>query len=191
VEDSKGVQTQDCTDVSTEPVNPEDDDQKQTDEAMKISSRAKSTFDLRANYKNNANGRPKPIAVRRKTEATNNILILEDSTIQNISAGPYASQAAITTPPNANKENTPPSEANSLPVLSSSEWLAAGTTKKRDARKTSAVHPAYRNRSVSRYSPSRTPNPGSGGGGGGSPGQRLVTNWLDGKRSKENSPAFV
>ena len=191
MEDGEGVQTQDGPAVSMESVNPEDHDQKQTDDATKISSRPKSAFDLRANYKNNANGRPKPIAVRRKTEATNNILIFDDNTIQSISAGPYASQAAVSTAPDANKENTPPSEVNSLPALSSSEWLAAGTTKKRDARKTSAVHPAYRNRSVSRYSPSRTPNPGSGGGGGGSPGQRLVTNWLDGKRPKENSPAFV
>ena len=190
-EGSGGVQTQTGTDINTKSVNQENHEQRPTEETMKVSNRAKSAFDLQANYKNNASSRPKPIAVRRKAETTNNILILEDSTIQSISAGPYASQPAVAPPTDANKENTPPPEANSLPVLSSSEWLAAGTTKNRDARKTSAVHPAYRNRSVSRYSPSKTPNPGSGGGGGGSPGQRLVTNWLDGKRSKENSPAFV
>ena len=159
------------------------------DSKSETACRSKSAFNLRANYKTSSGG-AKPIAVRRKTENTNdNIHILEDRTIQNISAGPYASQqASVTvTHPDANKENTPPSDTNGLPALSSSEWLAAGTSK----RKPSAVHPAYRNRSVSRYSPSRTGNAGSGAGGGGSPGQRLVTNWLDGKRSKENSPVLV
>lgn len=158
--------------------------------ASTASRRAKSAFDMRANYRNSNNDKMKSIEVRRKANRSDNVHILEDSTIQHISAGPYASRQRAGTPADTNKENTPPSEANSLPVLSSSEWLAAGTNKKRDARKVTEVHPAYRDRSVSRYSPSRTAN-ASVASGGNSPGQRLVTNWLDGKRSKQNSPAFV
>ena len=162
----------------------------QAEPKTKNSYRPKSAFDLRANYKDSNSGAARPIEVRRKANTSENIYILEDSTIQNISAGPYAPQPAAAMPADANKENTPPSEANSLPVLSSSEWLSAGTNKKRDARKIMDVHPAYRNRSVSRYSPSRVGNTTMGPGGS-SPGQRLVSNWLEGKRSKENSPAFV
>jgi hypothetical protein len=177
--------------TNTVPQNAKNDAQSEADTATKVPSKPNSAFDLRVNYKNSASGRTKPLPVRRKPDANDHILIFEDNTIQNISAGPYASQVPAATPPAANKENTPPSEANGLPALSSSEWLAAGTIKKRDARKTSHVQPANMNRSVSRYSPSRAATPGSPAGGGNSPGQRLVTNWLDGKRSKENSPAFV
>lgn len=170
---------------------PIDEPEQGPDQAKKSSKKPKSAFDLRANYKNSANGRTKTLAVHRKAESNQNILMLEDNTIQNISAGPYASEAAIATSLDANKENTPPSETNNLPALSSSEWLAAGTNKKRETRKASAIHPAYGSRSVSRFSPSGTVTPVSPNGGGSSPGQRLVTNWLDGKKSKENSPAFV
>ena len=172
--------------------NSNGDANQEADPATKVSNKPKSAFDLRANYKTNVNARTKPLAVHRKSDTNQNILIFEDNTIQNISAGPYASQAAMPTAPDANKENTPPFEANGLPALSSSEWLAAGTNKKRDARKASAVHPAHRNRSSSKYSQSRAVTPGSPPAiGDNSPGQRLVTNWLDGKKSKESSPAFV
>jgi hypothetical protein len=179
------------TGSNTAPSNAKNDAQLEADPATKVSSKPKSAFDLRANYKNSASGRTKPLPVRRKPDTNDHMLIFEDNTIQDISAGPYASQVPAATPPAANKENTYPSEANGLPALSSSEWLATGTNKKRDARKTSNIPPANMNRSVSRYSPSRAATPSSPAGGGNSPGQRLVTNWLDGKRSKENSPAFV
>lgn len=177
----------DIDNIAAKLVKSAEESSAQAEAKSKTSSRAKSAFNLRANYKSSSTGGAKPIAVRRKTENIENIHILEDSTIQNISAGPYASQPTVTTSTSsANKENTPPSEANGLLALSSSEWLGAGTSK----RKTSVVHPAYRSRSTSRYSPSRTGNTCAGPGGS-SPGQRLVTNWLDGKRSKENSPVFV
>lgn len=163
-----------------------------TKEPVRETTRAykpKSAFDLRANYKNSNSEKARPIAVRHKLSNNENIYILEDTTLQNISAGPYASYqpAGTNTTTDANKENSPPSEANTLPVLSSSEWLAAGTNKKREVKKASGLQPACRSRSVSRHSPARTIVPS----GGSSPGQRMVTNWLDGKRSKENSPAFV
>ncbi|KAK3717607.1 hypothetical protein LTR37_005674 [Vermiconidia calcicola] len=138
----------------------------------KLAYKPKSAFDIRANYKDSSTGKPKPIAVRRRTGHTDSVDILEDTTIQNISAGPYALPSPSTNHAGTNKENTPPSEANSLPVLSSSEWLAAGTTKKRDAKKVSNMHPAHRDRSASRYSPSRT-GAATVTGGGTSPGQRL------------------
>jgi hypothetical protein len=180
-------------------------DAAQQEADRKKSNRTKSAFDLRANYKNRSTGQVRSIAVNRQNSdsphqyaASSPVHILDDTTIQNISAGPYACQPRNTSTAlasDANKENSPPalppSEASSLPALSSSEWLAAGSSKSRN-RKTS-IHPALRTRSVSRYSPSRT---GSGLGnaspsGGSSPGQRMVTSWLDGKKSKENSPAFV
>lgn len=154
----------------------------------------RSAFDLRANYKTNSLEKAKPIAVRRKSSKNiNNIHILEDTTIQNISAGPYASSQQIASSHANNKENSPPpSEANTLPIVSSSEWLAAGTNKKRDIKGASSVRPGAmsRSRSISRHSPSRSPStivPSDGS----SPGQRMVTNWLDGKREKEGSLAFV
>ena len=174
---------------------------RQSSRNTKTTTRPKSAFDLRANYKNSNTDRAKPVEVRRKANNSNSAHILEDTTVQNIAAGPYAADsyapAALMVPADANKENTPPSEPINLPALSSSEWLAAGTSMKRDTRNQSNMHPAYRNRSVSRYSPSRTSATSTAttgldsGQGGSSPGQRLVTNWLGGKRSKESSPAFV
>lgn len=158
------------------------------------SKRPKSAFDLRANYKSASTSTSRPLEVRRKADNAGTPNMLEDSTILNISAGPYAA----TSSQHIDKENVQPhpaSEPSGLPALSSSEWLAAGTSKKREVQPLSAVHPACRNRTASRYSPSRssngTPTSGLNGGGGGSPGHRLATSWLDGKRSKENSPAFV
>ncbi|KAK5123713.1 hypothetical protein LTR85_002349 [Meristemomyces frigidus] len=174
-----------------------------SDRSAKVSTRHKSAFELRANYKSSNTGRSAPLEIRRKpmNETTTNIL--EDTTIMDISAGPYAPQhppatAAQPVPGSAygdrnNKENTPPSEANGgLPALSSSEWLSAGTNK---ARKPTAVHPAYRNRSVSRYSPVRTSHQvglqkDSTPASGSSPGQRLAGEWLE-KRSRDSTPAFV
>lgn len=163
--------------------------------AVDRADKPKSAFDLRANYKNSNSDKAKPISIRRKsTKLPTNNYLLEDTTIQNISAGPYAfNQTASTqTPADANKENSPPTELNSLPLVSSSEWLAAGANKKREGRDSSGLqqqHPAMRSRSVSRFSPSRTTTiaPSSGG----SPGQRMVTNWLEGRSSKESTPAFV
>jgi len=172
--------------------------------STKAAMKAKSAFDLRTNYKNRHNGNIRPIPINRhkpdsshRATVSSPIHILEDTTIQNISAGPYAQSSPLM--PNTNKENeTPPPlrlaspVGKGLPQVSSSEWLAAGTSKNK-TRKTSTVHPAMRERSASRYSPSRrvtgTASPASGLGG--SPGQRLVTSWLDGKKGNENSPAFV
>lgn len=159
----------------------------------RTSTRHKSAFELRANYKNSNTGRSTPLEIRRKpmNDATDNML--EDTTIRDISAGPYASDQPLPTTSthrDNNIENTPPHDTSSLPALSSSEWLSAGTNK---ARRPSAVHPAYRNRSVSRLSPVKTgqhvglkdvkASPAS-------PGQRLAGEWLE-KRSRENTPAFV
>lgn len=177
--------------TSLPPANARDDVKSQADPTAKFSNKSKSAFDLRANYRNSASGRAKPLPVRRTPDTNTRPSILEDSTIQNISAGPYASQVPVVAPSTANKENTPPSETNSLPALSSSEWLAAGTYKIRGPRKASGGPSANGSRSVSRYSPSKAVTPGSLAGGGGSPGQRLVTDWLSGKSPKENSPAFV
>ena len=153
----------------------------------KPASKAKSAFDLQANYKSNATTKAKPIEVRRKPNANGNVNLLDDSTIQNISAGPYASQHlyASSNVLEANKENTLPSDSGALPSVSSSEWLAAGAHKVRDVRRTST---AYGGRSLSRYSPSRMGIAVTSGGS--SAGQRLASSWLDG-RSKENSPAFM
>ncbi|KAI7020593.1 hypothetical protein KC355_g2669 [Hortaea werneckii] len=116
--------------------------------------------------------------------------MLEDSTLMDIAAGPYAShQAPLPSTRNNEdeKENAPPASTDDdrLPALSSSEWLAAGPNK---SRKPSAVHPALRNRSVSRYSPARNTGPGKGSPA--SPGQRLAGKWLE-KRSRETTPAFM
>ena len=179
------------------------------------SKRPKSAFDLRANYKTSFSTTSRPLEVRRKTNAsdthnhTANHNILEDSTILNISAGPYAGPSQHVHDDKENFQPHPASEPiaiSNLPALSSSEWLAAGTNKKkeRDVQNLSQIHPAYRSRQRSggsRYSPSRsrggTPaSAGGGEGGGGSPGHRLATSWLDGKRMRveEGSPvgsAFV
>jgi len=162
----------------------------------KATAKHKSAFELRANFRSGNTGRSTPVEIRRKSprENSNTADILEDTTIRNISAGPYAAQPTTVTttkPParsnQANKENTPPSsEANSLPALSSSEWLAAGGGGGSKA-SAAAVHPAHRNRSVSRYSPGR---PKGSGQQGGSPAQRMASQWLE-KRSRETTPAFV
>jgi len=163
----------------------------------KRANRHKSAFELRVNYKNTSTGRTTPLEIRRKTvNETNKINnMLEDTTIRNISAGPYASHnlptAALgaTSVRESNKENTPPAESPGLPALSSSEWLAAGPNK---SRKPSAVHPAYRNRAPSRHSPPKasTAYQADRGGGNGSPAQRMASQWLE-KRSRESTPAFM
>ncbi|KAK5170310.1 uncharacterized protein LTR77_004897 [Saxophila tyrrhenica] len=185
--------------ASTQPVEQDATTSRKTSNPPK----ARSAFDLRANYKNRHNGNIRTIPINRHqnpssaanhTIASSPIHILEDTTIRNISAGPYA-QA----PPSpliqqsGNKENEAPSppENHGLPAVSSSEWLAAGTSKAKAPRHVSTAQAAGRQKSVSRYSPVRKVTGGASPGGGGSPGQRLVTSWLDGKASKENSPAFV
>lgn len=140
-----------------------------------------SAFDLRAKYKTNINGTSRPIEVRRKRSSTAPIVaVFEDTTIQNISAGPYAATAASLTA-NTNKENTPAAHhvdvGNGLPALSSSEWLAGPTSKKRD-------HMVARPRS----SPPKSVGLGENGIGNGregsSPGQRLVTGWIQGRKGR-------
>jgi len=174
---------------------------KATECRLKVSNRHKSAFELRANYKNSTTGRSTPLKIHRKHSNDNNNNdndMLGDSTIRDISAGPYASHQLSSTTVSwpayrgDDKENiTPSAETSSLPALSSSEWLAAGPNK---SRKPSAVHPALRNRSVSRYSPIRATNHNGGQkegkGCAGSPGQRLAGEWLE-KRSRENTPAFM
>jgi len=149
-----------------------------------------SAFDLRAKYKTTTTGPSRPLEVRRKKSTP--IAVFEDPTIQNISAGPYASTSpsAVSSLHNANanshlnninKENTPAAAHNhhvnddgsGLPALSSSEWLAGPTSKKRDL----AARPK-----------SSTPKfvglGENGFGREGSPGQRLVTGWIQGRRAK-------
>jgi hypothetical protein len=142
----------------------------------------KSAFDLRANYKFNVSGTSRPVTVRRKSTAHLSVPVFEDNTIQKISAGPYAATSPSTA--NVNKENTPPQtvQDGNLPAVSSSEWLAGPTSKKRDLR----VRP--------KSSPPKSAGfAGPGNGREGSPGQRLVTGWLEGRKGKggDGDTAFV
>lgn len=136
-------------------------------------NRPKSAYELRVNYRNAASSKAKPLEVRRKPVDSN---MLEDNTIRNISAGPYA----IRRLDSPNRENARPLESP-LPAVSSSEWLAAGTKKRKEVRKASSMHPLAR--PVSRSSPSNSPKR--------SLGQRMVTNWLDERKMRESTPAFV
>jgi hypothetical protein len=140
----------------------------------------KSAFDLRAKYKSTVMGTSRPVEVRRKSTAPFSIAVFEDNTIQNISAGPYANPLASTA--SANKENTPPHvvDDGGLPAVSSSEWLAGPTSKKRDAKTTTKASPP-KSRSLTR------------GVREGSPGQRMVTGWLEGRKGKgsDGEMAFV
>lgn len=126
--------------------------------AVKGFNRPRSAFELRVNYKNNATNCSKPWEVRRKAAEPS---ILEDHTMLNIYAGPYASISEDEQPVEL--------EGSGIPALSSSEWL--GSTKKGVRKPSSKSSPI-------RHSPQR------------SPGQRMVTSWLD-ERSKENVAAFV
>nr|OQO22167.1 hypothetical protein B0A51_08370 [Rachicladosporium sp. CCFEE 5018] len=155
------------------------------DASVKGSREAKSAFDLRANYRVNAVAATRSMEVHRKTAT---VPIFDDNTIRNISAGPYG---ALTTNMHApwtdaaNKENTPPRDQESVPALSSSEWLAGPTSKK------SVSTLNGQQTTTARYSsPAKVPY---AGGNGGSPGQRLATGWLEERvsKSRENSPAFV
>ncbi|KXT02846.1 hypothetical protein AC579_2792 [Pseudocercospora musae] len=144
----------------------------------KAFGRPKSAYELRVNYRDTANAVSKPLEVRRKAIENGENSMLEDSTLFNITAGPYAAPRS----PSTNQENTRPMDSP-LQSLSSSEWLAAGSSKKRDARRFTA-------------SPGNAQTYGSRKER--SPGQRLVTNWLDGRKSRENlqpskesTPAFV
>ncbi|KAK3658014.1 hypothetical protein LTR56_000778 [Elasticomyces elasticus] len=151
----------------------------------------KSAFELRANYKSSSNGRSTPLEIRRKPMIDNTLNMLEDTTIRNISAGPYASHHLPTAAPAAHnkKENSlPPADINGLPQLSSSEWLSAGAPNK--SRKPSSVHPAFRKRDASRYSPPKATPTITRDGGQGSLAQRMASEWLQ-KRSRESTPAFV
>jgi hypothetical protein len=144
----------------------------------------KSAFDLRAKYKSNVTNASRPLEVRRKTTVPLPITVFEDNTIQNISAGPYATASASN--PNANnKENTPPHvvDDGGLPALSSSEWLAGPTSKKRDPKARPKSSPPKSGGLVV----------GNGNGREGSPGQRLVTGWLEGRKGKggDGEVAFV
>ncbi|KAK5682256.1 hypothetical protein LTS10_005382 [Elasticomyces elasticus] len=152
----------------------------------------KSAFELRANYKSSSNGRSTPLEIRRKPMQAmndNTLNMLEDTTIRNISAGPYASHHLPTAVPAAhnNKENSLPlADTNGLPQLSSSEWLSAGAPNK--SRKPSSVHPAFRKRDASRYSPPKATPTITRDGGQGSPAQRMASEWLQ-KRSRERFEA--
>jgi len=140
----------------------------------------KSAFELRAKYKSSITGASRSVEVRRKATTPHTIAVFEDNTIQNISAGPYADVSSINT--NANKENTPPhiTDDSGLPAVSSSEWLAGPTSKKRD--------PKARPKS----SPPKTGGLAASGREG-SPGQRMVTGWLEGRKGKgyDGDIAFV
>lgn len=127
----------------------------------KSANRAKSAFDLRANYRHNSQTISRPLEVRRKTTTPgiNKNAMLDDNTLRNISAGPYA-----------NKENITPSvDGEGLPALSSSEWLAGPTSRKRNSAQ------------AGRYVAAKE----------GSPGQRMVTGWLERRERGSGSPAFV
>lgn len=142
----------------------------------------KSAFDLRAKYKSSLTGASRPVEVRRKSTAPLTVAVFEDNTIQNISAGPYATASSSNA--NANKENTPPhiSDDGNLPALSSSEWLAGPTSKKRDPKARPKSSP-----------PKTVGTVGNGNGREGSPGQRMVTGWLEGRKGKggDGDVAFV
>lgn len=142
----------------------------------------KSAFDLRAKYKSSNSSASRPVEVRRKPAAP--IAILEDNTIRNISAGPYAAPSsklpAMSSTSNANKENTPPhnTDDGNLPALSSSEWLAGPPGKKLPE--------------VARAKSSPPKAVGfANGGREGSPGQRLVTGWLEGRKCKGGDEAAL
>ena len=160
----------------------------------KTSSRPRSAFDLRANYRSRAANTARPLEVRRQAMAqSSSNHILDDTMVRNISAGPYASQATISSSILENKENTPPPASpalpddEGLPALSSSQWLAGPTSKKRDsgnARQPNAyIDAANSSPAIASYY-ACSPD--------GSPGQRMAAQWLQGRGgSKENSPAFV
>ena len=139
----------------------------------------KSAFDLRAKYKSNITSISRPVQVRRRSAAPHAITVFEDNTIQNISAGSYATASPNA---NSNKENTPPhiKDEGSLPALSSSEWLAGPTSKKRDSK----TRP--------KSSPPKTAGLAESGREG-SPGQRMVTGWLEGRKGKggDGEMAFI
>jgi hypothetical protein len=140
----------------------------------------KSAFELRARYKSSVSSTSRPLEVRRKATTPHAIAVFEDNTIQNILAGPYAGVSSPNT--NANKENTPPHivDDGGLPAVSSSEWLAGPTSKKRDLK----ARP--------KSSPPKTEG-STGSHGDGSPGQRMVTGWLAGRKGKggDGKMAFV
>jgi hypothetical protein len=177
-----------------------------------VVNRPKSAYELRATYKSGMSGKSRAIEVRRKPidaanrghqfKASNatSISMIDDHTIRNISAGPYATPR----PPSVNHENLRPPSANhdhkhgpsqgALPALSSSEWLATGSSqRKQRVEWRSAGAP-----SVPRQSPSLKTSNARTEDVRRSPGQRLATNWLVERKSrdslansKENSPAFV
>lgn len=166
-------------------------------------NRPKSAFDLRANYKNSLSRTARPLEVRRKAQTSTDINpeILDDSTVLEITAGPYASPAAAQSG-GSNKENHQPhhSSDDALPSLSSSEWLGGGPRRKRDLGKIANVASILPVQSqggrASRHSPSRSTtyySAESGGGGGkGSPGQQMASRFLNGRASlEEGAPAFV
>lgn len=140
----------------------------------------KSAFDLRAEYKSSITSASRPVEVRRKSTAPLTVAVFEDNTIQNISAGPYASVSSSNI--QANKENTPPHIADDggLPAVSRSEWLAGPTGKKQD--------PKPRPKSSPRKTMGLV-----GSGREGSPGQRMVTGWLEERKGKggDGEMAFV
>lgn len=146
----------------------------------------KSAFDLRAKYKSSISSASRPVEVRRKTITPLTVTVFDDNTIQNISAGPYATASSANVPTKANKENTPPhiTDDGNLPALSSSEWLAGPTSKKRDPKARPKSSPPKAGGGLA------TAN---GNGREGSPGQRLVTGWLEGRKGKgaDGEMAFV
>ncbi|OQO06106.1 hypothetical protein B0A48_08694 [Cryoendolithus antarcticus] len=152
---------------------------------IKASGKAKSVFDLRAKHKVNTIGATRSVEVHRKTAA---VPIFDDNTIRNISAGPYGPQTTGTLAPwtdATNREDTPPRDQESLPALSSSEWLAGPMSKKSVSTLNGQQNTAARYSSPVKLA--------YAGGNGGSPGQRLATGWLEERvsQSRENSPAYV
>lgn len=159
------------------------------EQAERPFNRPRSAYELRVNYKTNANAASKPLEIRRKQQTDNsNIInansILEDSTLFNIAAGPYAAGSnSPRSPPNPphhqNQENTRPLDSP-LQSLSSAEWLAASSNRKRDARRfTAGVGPSPALLPPHAFDAHSTKKDLS-------PGQRLVTNWLDERKSREN-----
>ncbi|QIW94759.1 hypothetical protein AMS68_000277 [Peltaster fructicola] len=133
----------------------------------------RSTIELRAQYRSRLSDNSKQINIRKKSKY-NPVDFVTDETLQNISAGPYATDMRKTATQQEN--STPCVNHDRLPALSSSEWLAGPVSKQRSA------GPSSRGAGIAHMT-----------GKGGSPGRRLATGWLEGRsqRSRENTPAFV
>ncbi|KAI6913478.1 hypothetical protein KC334_g1395 [Hortaea werneckii] len=138
----------------------------------RVSNKHRSALELRANYTNASTGRTTPLEIRRKNIIhTSNML--EDSTIMDIAAGPYAShQAPLPSGRNNEDEKTRRQHrrttTGSLLSPARNGWL-------RDRTSLANLQPCIL--------PCETGSPAS-------PGQRLAGEWLE-KRSRETTPAFM